>query len=215
VGFVVKEPYGDVTEIVAGRSAAGSCPGSGRVILPLGSPILDFARVFDVLTSFFEREGLQYATVGAFGLHAYGLTRATRDLDLVTEARGREQTVAFLESQGYETLHASAGYSNHLHADPALGRVDLVYVAGETSRQLFAGCAPKLSLAGRKLPVPRAEHLAAMKVQAMKNDPTRALQDLADIQALLGVPGVDAGEIRGYFVKAGLLGRYDELKRSS
>jgi hypothetical protein len=64
-------------------------------------------------------------------------------------------------------------------------------------------------------PVPRPEHLAAMKVQAMKNDPRRRLRELADIQFLLGLPGVDAREIRGYFERAGLLDRYDELDRPS
>jgi hypothetical protein len=52
-----------------------------------------------------------------------------------------------------------------------------------------------------------------MKVHAMKNDPARTLQDLADIQFLLAVPGVDEDEVRGYFERAGLRDRFDELKR--
>jgi hypothetical protein len=63
------------------------------------------------------------------------------------------------------------------------------------------------------LPVPRPEHLAAMKVQAMKNDPGRTLQEMADIQFLLQVPGIDEVEVRGYFERAGLLERYHEIKR--
>jgi hypothetical protein len=51
-----------------------------------------------------------------------------------------------------------------------------------------------------------------MKVQAMKNDRSRELQDLADIQALLRIPGVNATEVRGYFERAGLLDRYDALR---
>ena len=103
---------------------------------------------------------------------------------------GREQRVLeFLESLGYETLHVSTGYSNHLHPLPAMGRVDLVYVGGDTGRLLFGQCARALDLGGQRLPVPRPEHLAAMKVQAMKNDPSRTLQDMADIQFLLRSPG--------------------------
>ena len=37
-----------------------------------------------------------------------------------------EKLVAFLESLGYETLYRSAGYSNHVHALPDLGRLDFV-----------------------------------------------------------------------------------------
>jgi hypothetical protein len=63
------------------------------------------------------------------------------------------------------------------------------------------------------LPVPRPEHLAAMKVQAMKNDPERTLREMADIQFLLSLPDIDEVEIRGYFERSGLLDRYHEIKR--
>ena len=175
---------------------------------------MDFARVAEIVVAFLEQRSLPVAVVGAFGLHAYGLPRATVDLDFVTDAAAQAGLVQQLEGIGYETLHASAGYSNHLHADPALGRLDVVYVAGETSRLLFAGCRGLVEIAGRRLLVPRPEHLAAMKVQAIKNDPTRALQDLADIGFLLRQPGVDRDEVRQYFEKAGLRERWDELLRS-
>ncbi len=166
-----------------------------------------------IVTPFFEREGFRYAVIGAFGLHAYGLSRATLDLDFVTESRAQPKLLAFVEGVGYETLHVSAGYSNHVHPDRALGRIDFVYVDGETSRLLFEGCRPRLNLGDRVMPVPRPEHLAAMKVQAMKNDPSRTLQEMADVQFLLRLPGIDEGEIRGYFERAGLRERFDEIKR--
>jgi len=88
----------------------------------------------------------------------HGVTRATVDLDLVTEAAAQGGLVRFLESEGYETLHRSPGYSNHLHGSAELGRVDFVYVDGRTADKLFAGSVPRLDLAGRKALVPRAEH---------------------------------------------------------
>jgi hypothetical protein len=175
---------------------------------------MDFARAYDLVASFLEGRGLRLAVVGGLGLHGHGVTRATLDLDVVTEAVAQQALVAFLESRGYETLYRSAGYSNHLHPQPDLGRVDVVYVDPETADRLFPGCSPCLTLGTRTALVPRAEHLAAMKVQAMKNDPSRELQDLADVQALLRLPGVDAAEVRTYFERAGLLDRYDALRRS-
>ncbi|HTO88978.1 MAG TPA: hypothetical protein VMR54_15770 [Thermoanaerobaculia bacterium] len=53
-----------------------------------------------------------------------------------------------------------------------------------------------------------------MKVQAMKNDPDRRLQDLADVGFLMSVPGVNEDEVRGYFERAGLLKDFDELRRT-
>jgi len=175
---------------------------------------MDFERAFGLVASFLEQQGFPVAVVGALALHAHGITRATVDLDLVTAIEAQDALVAFLESQGYETLHRSPGYSNHLHTEPELGRLDLVYLDSGTARRLFAGCTPRLELGARTAQVPRAEHLIAMKVQAVKNDPTRELRDLADVQSLLQIPGLDETEVRGYFERAGMTDRYDALRRS-
>ena len=76
----------------------------------------------------------------------------------------------FMESKGFETLHRSQGYSNHRHLDPDVGRVDLVYVGGKTAARLFADTSHHETSSGLSIPVPRPEHLIAMKVLAMKNE---------------------------------------------
>jgi hypothetical protein len=188
---------------------ASTSPTSGGIL-----EVVDFSKVIDEIAGFLRRENVRFALAGAFALHAYGLSRATSDVDFVTEASVRESLVTFLESLGYETLYASPGYSNHLHSEVEMGRVDLIYVDGETASRLFDAAETSFRLGGHKLRVPRAEHLAAMKVHAMKNDPGRALQEMADIRFLLQLDGVDEDEIREYFEKAGLLGKFDEIKRS-
>jgi hypothetical protein len=178
------------------------------------SQILDYGRVYASIADFLKGEGFPVAVVGAFALHAFGITRATQDLDLVTHVEARARLVTHLESLGYETLYVSAGYSNHLHQDPALGRVDLVYVSGETQRLLFAGCRERFSLGGHAVLVPRAEHLVAMKVQAIKNDPARSFQDMADIRSLLLLPDIDHAEVERYFVRAGLQDKLNEIRKT-
>jgi hypothetical protein len=175
---------------------------------------MDFVGVFELVAGFLEARAARVAVVGGLGLVGHRVTRTTVDLDLVCESEVQAPLVAFLEGQGYETLHRSAGFSNHLHRDPERGRLDVVYVDAATARLLFAGCRPLLTLGARDALVPRAEHLVAMKVQAIKNDPRREFQDLADIQALLRLPGVNAAEIRGYFERAGLADRFDAIQRT-
>jgi hypothetical protein len=172
---------------------------------------LDFARVFEHVAGFLEARGFPCALAGALALHARGYSRATFDLDLITATAARTALVTFLESAGYRTLHASEGFTNHAHDDPDWGRVDVIYVDDDTGRRLFAGCTPALTLGARRALVPRPEHLAAMKVHALRNDPTRLVQDLADVQHLLSLPGVDHDEVRGYFERAGLLDWYERI----
>ncbi len=144
---------------------------------------------------------------------AYGHARTTLDLDLVVEDNAQKTLIIFMESQGYETVYRSVGYSNHIHSDPNLGRVDFVYVAGETGQRLFSSAKSIRGPQGLLVLVPKAEHLAAMKVVAMKHDPTRVFHEMDDIRFLLNLPGVNREEIRGYFEKHGMGERFEELKR--
>lgn len=172
---------------------------------------MDFARVLDAVIGFLDREGSPYALVGGLAMAAYGMPRTTLDLDLVVPAEVQPGLVGFLEGLSYETLHRSSGYSNHHSQDPMLGHVDVVYVRGETSRELFAARRWVSGPGGRSLAVPRPEHLAAMKVFAMKNDPSRTFRELEDVRFLLTVDGVDREMVRGYFEKHGLGRRHDEI----
>lgn len=163
---------------------------------------------------FLDRRGVPCALIGGLAMAAYGMVRTTLDVDLVVPGEVQDDLVAFLEERGYETLHRSTGYSNHLHEDPDLGRVDVVYVRGTTSRQLFADRRLVPGPGGRDLAVPRAEHLAAMKAFAIRNDPTRTFRELEDVRFLLTVAGVDREEIRRTFERYGLGDRYGEIERT-
>lgn len=175
---------------------------------------VDFAKIIELVGGFLDRGGHRWAVCGGLGLAAYGFARMTFDADFVVEGAVQDDLVTFLESCGFETQYRSQGFSNHLHPDSTLGRVDFVYVRGKTATELFAAAREVDGPHGRSLRVPKPEHLAAMKVAAMASDPSRTLQDLADIQFLLRLPDVDREEIRGYFVRSGLERRFDELLTS-
>ena len=145
---------------------------------------------------------------------AYGLPRTTLDLDLVVEGRSQEELVRYLESVGYQTLNRSAGYSNHVHPEPGMGSLDFVYVNGETAEKLFAAAREVPGPGARPVLVPSPEHLAAMKVLAMKNDPARTFQELGDIRHLIAVAGADRQAVREQFTRHGLEERYRELERT-
>lgn len=164
------------------------------------------------LEQFFAERNQQLAVIGGYGLIAYGIERATFDLDLLVETEVQDELIAFLESLGYATLHRSAGYSNHLHSSAELGRLDFVYADKDTAHRVFAAAEIRPIVGDLLLPVPRPEHLIAMKVQAIKNDPTRRLQDLADIQRLARLPNTDRVEVRGYFDRLGLEALFNELE---
>lgn len=163
------------------------------------------------LVEFFEKQKVDYALIGAFALKAYGYLRATQDVDFLVHAKDQEKIVQYLEALGYETLYRSAGFSNHVHALPALARIDFVYVEGETAATIFSETRPLLVLEGLTIPVVKAEHLIALKVFAMKNDPQRTFREMADLHHLLRLPGIDREEVSSIFERFGQLERYQEL----
>jgi hypothetical protein len=175
---------------------------------------LNFPKVIELVVGFLEGKGSPFALVGGLALQAYGVSRATFDLDLVLVADDQEVVLKHMESLGYETLHASSAFSNHVHPDAELGRVDFIYVDSHTSHRLLGPDSVRLTLSGRTLPVPKPEHLVAMKVHAMKNDPSRGFREKADIQALWRAHGLDEHEVQRYFHRAGMEAAFDELKKS-
>jgi len=176
---------------------------------------LDFPRVLGVVSGFLEEKGCRYAVIGGVALISYGLPRTTLDLDFIVESSVQDDLIVFLESRGYKTLHRSSGYSNHAHPDLLTwGSLDFVYVSGKTSQELFAACRIKTGPGGLPINVPKPEHIAALKVRAMKNDPARMLQDMADVRFLLTLPGVDRVEIRDYFDRQGMGDRFDDLQKT-
>lgn len=176
------------------------------------NPVVDFAAELNTIRAFLLDGKFRVAVIGGVALGAYGNPRLTLDLDVATDAAAQDALITFMESQGFTTLHRSPGYSNHRHA--SRGRVDFMYVRDHTADQLFGSTTELPGPGGRPIPVPRPEHLIAMKVQAMRDAPERGLQDLVDIAYLLQVDGVDLEEARGYFVRAGLEERWHELTRT-
>lgn len=171
---------------------------------------MDVSRVLGMVRPFFEGRGEPYALAGGLALLAYGAARATFDVDLLAQARTRDALVAFLEGRAFVTLNLTPGFSNHQHPEAALGRLDVIYVSGATAEAVFSGCTTRSLAPGVEAPVPRAEHLVAMKAQAFAKDSTR-YSDLADLQFLLSLPGLDLEEARGYFESAGIDAYFEKL----
>jgi len=170
-----------------------------------GRNTLDFAKVLKTLDIGFEQRGLEWAVVGGVALVLHGLPRLTMDLDIMVNGDDQSKVLEFLDGLGYERLHVSQGYSNHLHPEPSWGRVDVLYVRGETREKVFGQAQTRLGPGDLAVPVGDPEHLIAMKVFACRSSPGRRAQDLADIRGLAEVAAVADQRVREIFA------RYDVL----
>lgn len=173
---------------------------------------MDAVRLLSTLRPHLEACGARWMLAGGFALAAWGSTRATADLDLIVGDEAKDALLPRLRAGGFETLFDSEGFTNLLHADPELGRLDLIWVEGETRRRLFAAATERPLPGGPSVPVPAPEHLVEMKVRAIRNRPTRVFRDAEDLRVLLGLEGLDETAARESFVRAGLLELWERLR---
>ncbi len=167
--------------------------------------------IFKALSGMFEREKADFAVIGAFALYAYGYVRATKDIDFVTRIEFQKEAVAFLESLGFQTVHCSDAFSNHVHPIGAM-RVDLMYLEKATADIIFKDVQKRVLFGDVKIPVVSPEHLIAMKLFAAQQNSQRRLKDLADIKEIISAVDIDSASIRKYFKQYGLEEYYKDIE---
>ena len=102
--------------------------------------------------------------IGGLALNAYGYARATLDFDVAAEERVRRALTDLLRAGGFEVLNDVEGFTNLLHPDVQLGRLDVMWLDGETAERVFGRVRRLERPGGPDVPVPSPEHLVAMKV---------------------------------------------------
>ncbi len=152
---------------------------------------------------------------GGLALVAWGSTRTTADTDLLVEEGLRPALLKRLRGEGFEILQDAEGFTNLLHPVREVGRLDLIWVEGETSRRMFAAAVERTGPDGAALLVPAPEHLVAMKVKAIREQPTRVFRDAEDLRVLLSLPDLDENAVRETFERAGLGELHARIKGAS
>lgn len=143
-----------------------------------------------------DRIDARYALIGGLALASHNVIRATRDVDLLTDARTGDAVHDALLVLGYRCAHRSADAATYLRGDE---RIDLLYASRPVARRLLEGAATLQTNFGA-LRVVSPEGLIGFKLQGFVNDPRRT-QDMEDIRALLRAnrATLDLDEVREYF----------------
>lgn len=173
---------------------------------------MDAIRLFGVLRPILDDAGARWMLAGGHAMAAWGSDRTTFDVDLLVDEGARGPLLEHVTAAGFELYNDAPGFSNLEHPDRSLGRLDFLWVEGETTRRLFESSVERIGPDGLLVRVPKLEHLVALKVRAIQGRPTRVLRDGPDLVFLLSRPGLDENEARGFFEKAGLLELWDRFR---
>lgn len=163
---------------------------------------MDFKTVTSNLLSAFEQEHISYALIGGFAVSLWGYQRATVDIDFLVDNNDMEKVRRIVEKMGYRCIHASENVSQFLSDDKKQGSLDFLHAFRPASLQMLERAKLKTIFDGeQRIPVIIPEDLIGLKIQALNNDPSRALLDMADIEALMKIFGsaLDWTRIEEYF----------------
>jgi hypothetical protein len=161
-----------------------------------------FSEVLAEVEAAFAAHGVRWAVVGGVAISLWGIARLTDDLDFVVPGDQEDSAVAALESIGFSVFRRTVGFANFARASDSPGRIDLLFVRGQTAIDLFSRVGQR-SAGTQVLPVVHAEHLVAMKLFAISRNPGRRARDLEDIRGLLARGAVDGPTILRYLERYG------------
>lgn len=163
---------------------------------------MDFETVLNGLVGKLDKKNIGYALIGGFALGAWGVVRATSDLDFLIDKRGIDFLKSEMLSKGYRILHESENVIQFESGDLALGSIDFIYAFRQPSLAMLKRAVFKTFWADEiKLRVLLPEDLIGLKVQSSVNNPSRKAFDFDDIEKLMGIHGkkLDWNIVKGHF----------------
>lgn len=176
---------------------------------------MNFEFVLGKLTEEFDRLQLRYAVIGGFALGILGTPRLTMDVDFLVHRDDLVELHKTLTALGYQRVFHTVNVSQYQHSDATWGSVDFIHAFRSVSLAML-GRAKKYPVFGgkRSLPTLGPEDVIGLKVQALANDPARALKERSDIEALAQHYGTNLewDRLEEYYAAFGLLDEAKKLK---
>jgi len=146
---------------------------------------MNFSKVLTELSGRLDAAGIRYALIGGFAMALRGVQRATMDLDFLLMLDDLDQTHAILGELGYRREFHSENVSHYSGAGPDWGRVDILHAFRGPSLGMLRRAERIRIDADLSLPVALTEDIIGLKIQASKNDVSRAVGDWHDILLLV------------------------------
>ncbi len=162
---------------------------------------MDFKAVISSLLDNFGESRIRYSLMGGFALGLWGVTRATVDLDFLVDRGDLDKVDAVMKKLGYECKFRSENVSQYVSPLKIFGEIDFLHAFRRASLEMLERAVEKEIFGGEfKIKVLKPEDLIGLKLQAIKNDPSRKEQDAGDIRALVSAQSglLDWNLIRTY-----------------
>ena len=176
---------------------------------------MDFKQVTEKLLTAFNDEQARYALMGGLALGAWGIPRATVDIDFLVHRDDMQKVHNIMIELGYERHYHTENVSQYVSPLKAFGEVDFLHAFREISVGMLKRAEDKKIFNGAlTIKVLKIEDLIGLKIQAIANDEKREAIDLPDIKSLISLYNteIDWSKIEEYFKLFGFNELFTKLK---
>jgi len=123
-----------------------------------------------------------------------GFARNTIDLDLLVPTARRSAWLDLMRDLRFRLYHGSDAFAQFEPEGPGMVSVDLMFVEDRTWERLSAEPLER-DVAGHPVPIPRAEHLIALKLHSASSpDRQKPETDWEDIRQIIRICGIDSAD---------------------
>lgn len=177
---------------------------------------MDFKLVIEKLLTAFNEQDIQYALMGGLALGAWGVPRATVDIDFLVHKDDMEKVNEIMQGLGYECKYKTDNVSQYVSPLKVFGEIDFLHAFRTPSLSMLQRAEEK-KMFDETMPIKvlKVEDLIGFKVQAIANDESRKTIDLPDIESLIeqNKTEIDWALLEEYFVLFGFNELLTELRR--
>ena len=136
--------------------------------------------IFELL----ERSPRPLLIIGGHALAVHGVARQTMDVDCMITAEDAPALEAHLRTAGFSPLGQTQLMAQYAHPSDLIPDIDVLFVDASTFAKLHAEAIP-LRPDSTRLRAPSLAHFIALKLHAVRNQPSREASDFGDIARLL------------------------------
>ncbi|OGX05574.1 MAG: hypothetical protein A3G87_00395 [Omnitrophica bacterium RIFCSPLOWO2_12_FULL_50_11] len=146
---------------------------------------MKYPNVLELLAEAFGKAKIPFVLVGGFAVNYYKATRGTADLDVLILEKNYDTARAALEGAGYREERKNPLFARFREPKARLMEIDLIFVDPNTFEGIIED-AGDAKISGHRFKIPSLDHLFALKLHSIKNNPNeREYRDLYDILELI------------------------------
>lgn len=168
--------------------------------------------VFHLVFDLTGKEGVSCILIGGFAVNFYNYSRQTNDVDFLITKEAYERIAPHLLRLGY-SQHLRENFAQLENKALTLKNLDFIFVDQDTFNEIKR-CGKKVKIAKLEFIAPSLNHLIALKLHAINQNPKNRLTvDLIDIIKLAELNKIDVkgGDFKKLCLKYGSRGIYNKI----